>query len=58
MTPENKTIRIVRDSIDEQTAATSSMPDMTKTLTLREIRDLVEYLSTLGKNKRQKHSIR
>jgi hypothetical protein len=27
------------------------MPEMTKTLTLREIRDLVEYLSTLGKNK-------
>jgi hypothetical protein len=26
------------------------MPEITKTLTLREIRDLVEYLSTLGKS--------
>jgi len=27
------------------------MPEMTKALTLREIRDLVEYLATPGKNK-------
>ena len=51
MTPENKTIRMDRDKTDEQTAATSAMPEMTKNFTVREIRDLVEYLATLGKNK-------
>jgi quinoprotein glucose dehydrogenase len=49
LTPQNKTIRIDRDNVDEQSASTSAMPEMTKTLTLREIRDLVEFLSTLGK---------
>jgi quinoprotein glucose dehydrogenase len=49
VTPENKTIRIDRSRIDEQSATTSAMPEMTKNLTLREIRDLVEYLSTLQK---------
>ena len=47
VTPENKTIRIDRRNIDAQSATTSAMPEMTKTLTLREMRDLVEYLSTL-----------
>jgi quinoprotein glucose dehydrogenase len=51
VTPENKTIRIDRGHIDTQSTATSAMPETTKTLTLREIRDLVEYLSTLEKNK-------
>jgi quinoprotein glucose dehydrogenase len=51
VTPQNRTIRIDRSNIDEQTAPTSAMPEMTKALTLREIRDLVEYLATLGKNK-------
>jgi len=51
VTPGNATIRVNRDHIDEQSAATSSMPEMTKNLTLREIRDLVEYLSALGKRK-------
>jgi putative heme-binding domain-containing protein len=50
VTPENRTIRIDRDNVDEQTAATSAMPEMTMNLTVREIRDLVEYLATLGKN--------
>ena len=50
VTPQNRTIRIHRDNVDEQTAPTSAMPEMTKNLTVREIRDLVEYLSTLGKN--------
>ena len=50
VTPQNRTIRIDRGNIDEQTAPTSAMPEMTKNLTVREIRDLVEYLSTLGKN--------
>lgn len=47
ITPQNETIRVLRDAIDERTAATSAMPAMTKVLSLREIRDLVEYLSTL-----------
>jgi len=50
VTPQNMTIRINRENIDEQSASISAMPEMTKALTLREIRDLVEYLSTLGKN--------
>ena len=51
VTPENKTIRIDRNDIEEQTAMRSAMPEMTKDLTLREIRDLVEYLGTLGMKK-------
>jgi quinoprotein glucose dehydrogenase len=50
VTPENMTIRINRENIDEQSASISAMPEMTKALTLREIRDLVEYLSTRGNN--------
>ena len=49
VTPEIKTIRIDRSHIDAQSATTSAMPEMMKNLTLREIRDLVEYLSTLEK---------
>jgi quinoprotein glucose dehydrogenase len=49
LTPLNETIRISRDTIDDQSATTSAMPAMTRTLTLRELRDLVEYLSTLRK---------
>lgn len=48
VTPLNETIQIARNTIDEQSATTSAMPAMTKALTLREIRDLVEYLSTLA----------
>ncbi len=47
VTPLNETVQIARNRIDEQSATTSAMPAMTRTLTLREIRDLVEYLSTL-----------
>ena len=47
VTPQNETMRIARDTIDDQSATTSAMPAMTRTLTLRELRDLVEYLSTL-----------
>jgi quinoprotein glucose dehydrogenase len=50
ITPENKMIRIDRENIEAQSTTTSTMPEMTKTLTLREIRDLVEYLSILGEN--------
>lgn len=47
VTPSNETIRIARNTIDEQSVTTSAMPAMTRALTLREIRDLTEYLSTL-----------
>ncbi len=47
VTPSNETIRVARDTIDEQSSTTSAMPAMIRTLTLRELRDLVEYLSTL-----------
>ncbi|MCP4940815.1 MAG: DUF1553 domain-containing protein [Planctomycetaceae bacterium] len=49
VTPNNGTIRIDRDNIEDRAAKISAMPEMSKDLTLREIRDLVEYLSTLGK---------
>ena len=47
VTPSNETMRIARNTIDEQSATTSAMPAMTRALTLLEIRDLTEYLSTL-----------
>jgi len=48
VTPQKKTIRVKRDEIDAKTATSSAMPDMKKMLSLHEIRDLVEYLSTLN----------
>ena len=47
VTPTNETIRIPHGEIDARSATQSAMPEMTKTLSRREIRDLVEYLSTL-----------
>lgn len=47
VTPQKKTMRIKHDEIDAKTATSSAMPDMKKLLSLHEIRDLVEYLSTL-----------
>lgn len=47
VTLTNETVRIARNTIDEQSATTSAMPAMSKAFTLRAIRDLVEYLSTL-----------
>lgn len=47
ITAENKSIRIDRDTIEEQSATKSAMPEMKEVLTLRELRDLVEYLATL-----------
>lgn len=45
---DGKTIVLDRASIDEQVPGRSSMPaDLMKQLTARELRDLVEYLSTL-----------
>jgi len=39
-------VGIDRNTIDEQSATTPAMPTMTKRPTVREIRDLVEDLST------------
>jgi hypothetical protein len=50
VTRANKTIRIDGNDIEGQTATRSAMPEMTTLLTLREIRDLVEYLYFLRKN--------
>jgi quinoprotein glucose dehydrogenase len=40
-------VTIRKSEIDERTPARSSMPVATKALSRRELRDLVEYLSTL-----------
>lgn len=46
-TPEGKTIKILKKEIDEQTPPNSAMPSMEKSLSLREIRDVIEFLATL-----------
>ena len=47
-TPENKRIVVKKKDISEKRKALSAMPDnISKLLTEREIRDLVEYLATL-----------
>ena len=48
MTAEGQTIVVAKDKIDERVAGKSAMPeDLTKNLTRREIRDLVEFLAGL-----------
>lgn len=48
MTPTGALISVARDDIDERANGQSGMPqDLTKNLTRAEIRDLVEYLTTL-----------
>ncbi|QEG38201.1 PVC-type heme-binding CxxCH protein [Roseimaritima ulvae] len=47
VTATNETLHIEQDRIEDQSATRSTMPEMSKVLTPREIRDLVEYLSTL-----------
>lgn len=47
ITPMNQTLRIDRDTIAEQSATTSAMPEMRETLSIRELRDLVDYLALL-----------
>lgn len=48
MTPKGAVITIAKDDIDDRAKGLSGMPaDIAKNLTRREIRDLVEYLSTL-----------
>lgn len=45
--PDGKVVTISADDVEDRTAQKSAMPEMHRTLTLRELRDLVEYLSTL-----------
>jgi putative heme-binding domain-containing protein len=46
-TPDGKKLTVPQEDIETRTVPTSPMPSVEKTLTAREIRDLVEYLSTL-----------
>jgi len=46
-TPDGTQVVVPAAEIDERTMPTSSMPNMERALTPREVRDLVEYLSTL-----------
>ena len=48
VTPENKVIVVPRDDIDTEKPDKSAMPeDLTKKMTKRELRDLVEFLSSM-----------
>ena len=48
VTPENKTIVVPKDDIDAEKPDKSAMPeDLSKKLSKRELRDLVEFLSSL-----------
>jgi quinoprotein glucose dehydrogenase len=44
LTPTGERVTVAKSDIDERSATTSSMPSVEKTLTPRELRDLVEYL--------------
>jgi quinoprotein glucose dehydrogenase len=46
-TPEGKKVRVAKRDIDERTTAKSAMPPMDKVLGLRDMRDVIEYLTTL-----------
>ena len=45
--PDGKLVTISADDVEDRTAPKSAMPEMHRALTLRELRNLVEYLSTL-----------
>ena len=45
--PDGKTATVPVDDIDKRTVPTSPMPSVEKVLTHREMRDLIEYLSSL-----------
>lgn len=47
VTPDNKFLQIKLADIEERSEPKSAMPAVDKVLTLRELRDLVEYLTTL-----------
>lgn len=46
-TPEGQKVFVAKDDIDSQSKPTSAMPSMERTLSPRELRDLVEFLMTL-----------
>ncbi len=46
-TPDGKKVTFPAEDIDSRTTPTSPMPPMDRTLTPREVRDLVEFLTTL-----------
>jgi quinoprotein glucose dehydrogenase len=45
--PDGKVVTVSAGDVEDRTAPKSAMPEMHRALTLRELRDLVEYLSTL-----------
>ena len=47
LTPQGATLKLKAADVEERSQPISAMPPMDKVLTLREIRDVVEYLSTL-----------
>jgi quinoprotein glucose dehydrogenase len=47
VTPDNQQVVVPIGEIDERTAAKSAMPAVGETLKVHEIRDVIEYLSTL-----------
>ncbi len=47
-TPDGKVVSVPVKEIDERTSPKSAMPPMNKVLSPRELRDLIEYLSTMN----------
>ena len=48
MTPTGALVSVAKEDIDERASGQSGMPqDLVKNLTRAEIRDLIEYLTTL-----------
>ena len=47
MKADGEVVRVPIDSIDERTTGQSSMPELAKFLSKRDLRDIVEYLSSL-----------
>ncbi|MFN0017314.1 MAG: hypothetical protein ACKVP0_03580, partial [Pirellulaceae bacterium] len=47
ITPDNKTLQLKAADIEQRSEPKSAMPAVDKVLTLRELRDVVEYLSSL-----------
>ena len=47
LTPQGSTLQIKAAEVEERSNPTSAMPPMDKVLTLRDLRDVVEFLATL-----------
>jgi putative heme-binding domain-containing protein len=45
LTPDGKEVTVPLKDVEERTAPTSAMPEMARALSLRDLRDLVEYLA-------------